>query len=99
MAKIRASGEHAGAVVEIICIDVDNEPHFFFNRGKDPALEAVFRRILKERRLIAGTFTPEEESMLNVLNVIQYHFFDDNPSSVQVDGDIGEMPYEDGMIY
>lgn len=98
MAKIRAVGEHVGTVVETTCVDVDGELHFFFNKGKDPALEEVFRMILKERHPIAGTFTPDEESMLNVLNVVQYHFYDDVPS-VEVEGDIGEMPYEDGMIY
>lgn len=99
MATIKAVGMHTGDTVEVICIDVDDELHFFFNRGRDPALESIIRKILKERHSIAGTFFPEEESMLNVLNVIQYHFFDDAPFSVEVEGDIGELPHEDGMIY
>lgn len=99
MTTIKAIGQYHEQTVEVMCIDMGDGLQFLFNMGKDPALEAVFRRILKERHPVAGTFSPEEESMLNVLNVIQYHFFDDAPSSVQVDGDIEEMPYEDGMIY
>lgn len=99
MATIKAVGRFTGDMMEVTCVDVDNELYFFFNRGKDPVMESIIRKILKERHLIAGTFVPDEESMLNALNVIQYHFFDDAPFSVEVEGDIGEIPYEDGMIY
>ena len=48
---------------------------------------------------VAGTFYPEVESLTNALEVLRFHFFDDEPT-IQVDGDIGEeIPYEDDMIY
>lgn len=99
MSMIKAEGKFHGNDLSIICMKEDEELFFLFNRSVDKGLESVFRKIMKERHPIAGTFCPEEESMLNVLNVIRYHFFDETPSSVEVEGDIGEIPYEPNMIY
>jgi hypothetical protein len=99
MSIIKAEGRFHGRKMSVICLKEDEELFFYFNKSIDKGIESVFRTILKKRHPIAGTFSPEEESMLNVLNVIQYHFFDDKPSSVEVEGDIGEIPLEEGKIY
>jgi hypothetical protein len=99
MSTIKAEGKFQGNDLSVICVKEDEELFFLFNRSVDKGHESVFKNILKERHSIAGTFFPEEESMLNVLNVIQYHFFDEKPSSVEVEGDIGEIPFEPDMIY
>lgn len=99
MSTIKAEGKFHGNKLSVICLKEDEELFFLFNSGIDEGLESVFRNILKDRHSIAGTFFPEEESMLNVLNVIRYHFFDDKPSSVEVEGDIGEIPHEPNTVY
>ena len=99
MSMIKAEGKFQGNDLSVICLKEDEELFFLFNESMDKGHESIFRGILKERHPIAGTFFPEEESMLNVLNVLQYYFFDSKPSSVEVEGDIGEIPYEPNVIY
>ena len=99
MSMIKAEGKFHGNDLSVICMKEDEELFFLFNKSVDKGHESVFRNIMKERHPIAGTFFPEEESMLNVLNVIQFHFFDEKPYSVEVKDDIGEIPFEKDVIY
>ena len=99
MSMIKAEGKYQGNDLCVFCLKEDEELFFLFNKSVDKGHEAIFRSILKDRHPVAGTFFPEEESMLNVLNVVQYYFFDEKPSLIEVTGDIGEIPHEDGVIY
>lgn len=98
MIKIECVGKHFGVNLSICCVKDEEELFFFFNNREDEFLETEFRNILKLRHSIAGTFFPEENSMMNVLNVIQYYFFDSTPE-ITIEGDIGELPFEENKIY
>ena len=99
MTEIHAVGVLYETKVEVLCIQEELELMFFCNGFEDPTLENRIRTMMKERHLISGTFIPDEESMLNVLNVLRFYFFDGNPSLVESKGNIGELPFEDGKIY
>ena len=99
MAKITATGAHAGYQLEVTVEMADGELLVDFDGDEDIFLEKEFRTELEKRHPVAGTFYPEVESLTNALEVLRFHFFDDEPI-IQVDGDIGEeIPYEDDMIY
>lgn len=99
MAKITATGTHAGYQLEVTVEMSDGELLVDFDGDEDIFLEKEFRTELEKRYPVAGTFYPEVESLTNALEVLRFHFFDDEPT-IQVDGDIGEeIPYEDDMIY
>lgn len=48
---------------------------------------------------IAGTFYPEPGTMLAYYYVLTNSYFSEWVESLTVEGDIGEIPYEDGVIY
>lgn len=98
MVKIECTGKYLGVGLSICCVKDEEDLFFFFNNSEDEILETEFRKRLKERHPVAGTYYPEENSMMNVLNVIQYHFFDSTPE-VTIEGDIGELPFEENRIY
>lgn len=98
MAKITAKGTHAGFPVTVVCEDNGNELFLTFNGEVNDLYEAFFRSSLDEHHPIAGSFVPDSNSMLNALNVCRNYFFDDSPT-VTVEGDIGELPFEENIIY
>lgn len=98
MAKITATGTHAGFPVTVVCEDNGNELFLTFNGESNNLYEAFFRSSLDEHHSIAGSFVPDSNSMLNALNVCRNYFFDDSPT-ITVGGDIGELPFEENIIY
>lgn len=48
---------------------------------------------------IAGTFYPEPGTMLAYYYVLTNSYFSEWVESLKVEGDIGEIPYEDDVIY
>jgi hypothetical protein len=99
MTVITAVGTIFGAETKVVCIDLPvNDPAFLFDGVEDEALENRIRNLMKRRYLIGGTYCPEQDSMINVKNVLEYHFFE-KLKSLEVEGDIGEIPSEDGRIY
>lgn len=98
-ALITAKGKVNGREFTVHCKMIDGEVCTLFNRQEHPLLEQRFRDELEKRYPVAGTFYPEVESLTNALEVLRYHFFDDEPT-IQIDGDIGEeIPYEDDVVY
>lgn len=64
-----------------------------------PELEQEFREELEQHHPVAGTFYPETESMTNALEVLRYHFFDNEPE-ITVDGAFRErIPFRPDVIY
>ena len=97
MTAIKATGIRDGSPMTVICVESDGIL-FMFNNIQDRFYGRMIREEMKKRHLIAGTFTPEENSMLNVLNVLQYYFFDE-PPEIETTGEFEEMPSEDGVVY
>lgn len=99
MTLITAKGKVNGREFTVHCKMIDGEVCTLFNRQEHPLLEQRFRDELEKRYPVAGTFYPEVESLTNALEVLRYHFFDDEPE-ITVDGVIKEtIPYKPGRIY
>ena len=98
MAKIKANGKVGGYECEVECSDSVEGLVIDFNGEEDEHLEQLFRYELNKCHAVGGTYHPPQESMINALNVLQYYFFDDKVQAV-VEGDIGEIPGEKGVIY
>ena len=97
MTTIKAEGIRNGQHITVFCCKI-NKIKFLFNTIIDPDKEQDIRNLMERRFPIAGTYYPETESMLNVLNVLQYHYFDEPPEIV-TEGEFEEMPYEKGVVY
>lgn len=92
---ITATGKYSG---EKMKVQYENGK-CTFNGKKDNILKMILDIELRERHSIAGTFYPEVDSNLNVYNVLQYYFFDDEPVIEVKDEEIEEMPCEEGVVY
>lgn len=60
-------------------------------------IEEMIKIELKKQYVFAGTFIPKVYSDINIMNVLQYYFFDElKEFSAE---DIEQMPFEDGVVY
>ena len=62
-----------------------------------PTLERLLKQEMKSRYIFAGTYVPPVWSDINIMNVLESHFFDE-VDFVHAE-DIDEMPHEEGVIY
>ena len=95
MGKIIAKGKKYGfkLIVEFELGKV------LFNGKKDELLEDELLELLEKPKSIGGTYYPPVDSLLNAMNILQYHFFDESTDEITVEGEIEQIPYEDGKIY
>ena len=79
---------------------VEFEPNkVLFNSQEDKLLEDELLELLETPKSIGGTYYPPADSLLNAMNILQYHFFDEPTDEITVEGDIDEIPFEEGKIY
>lgn len=98
MFQIIASGTRQGTHITVVCGEHENEVYFFFNNHIDVNLEKIIKAELKKKHLVAGSYVPREHEPINLKNVLEFYFFD-NLTSIEVIGDIGELPFEEGIVY
>lgn len=98
MTMIHATGMKNGEMLEVYFSRIKNTETYTFNHRYNVTLEAEIKDELRKRHPFAGTYYPEENSELNVLNVLQHYFFDSRPE-IETQGDFEEMPSEPGVIY
>lgn len=98
MFQIIATGKREGSNITVICGEHKDELYFFFNNQEDDVLEKVIRSEMKQKHPVAGTYIPKEDEPINLKNVLEFYFFD-KLKSIEISGDIGELPFEEGRIY
>lgn len=96
--KITAEGKRFGRAGLVEVEEKDGDISIEFDGRQDGPEERYFRGLLKRRYPVAGTYIPEAGSMLNVANVLRFYYFDD-PTPLDIEGDLPTMPYEEGVIY
>ena len=95
MGKIVAKGKKHGFKVT-----VEFEPNkVLFNSREDKFLEDELLEMLENPKSIGGTYYPPVDSLLNAMNILQFHFFDEVAEEVTVEGEIEEIPCEKDMVY
>lgn len=70
-----------------------------FNDNEDEFLEEEFFKLLENPKAVGGTYYPPVDSLLNAHNILRYHFFDEPTEEITVEGELEEIPYEEGKIY
>ena len=99
MAKITAAGSYGTGFVKVVCEGVDGNYRLIFNGKENVDLETALRMELLTSHPVGGTYYPPEDSLLNVFAVLSWYFFRTKRPFMEIEGDIGRIPYEDGMIY
>lgn len=98
MAKIIAKGKWGNEVMTVICSEEDGRITFTFNGQKDNLLKEILESRLDIAPAMGGTYYPEEGTMLAYYNILNTVFFSEL-LELQLVGDIGQIPYEDGVVY
>lgn len=93
MAVIKAKGELPYGNFEVI---VNGEKRVKSIECSDLIKPYVKEAIHKAKGTIANGYAPEADTMLQAYAFLSEMFGADH---VTVDGDIGELPYEEGVIY
>ena len=95
MGKITAKGKKYG-----FKLTVEFELNkVLFDGQEDKLLEEELSELLEDPKPMGGTYYPPVDTLLNALNILQYHFFDEPAEEISVEGEIEEIPYEEGKIY
>lgn len=90
MSKITARGQDVIITVE----DIDGEITVLFDGKKDPMQQEMLDLRVNYAPPMGGTFYPEPGTML-----AYYSVFESSGMDISVEGDIGEIPNDDGFIY
>ena len=70
-----------------------------FNDQKDELLEDELFELLENPKAVGGTYYTPVDSLLNAMNILQYYFFDEPTEDIAVEGEIEQIPFEEGQIY
>lgn len=95
MSKITGKGEGITITVE----EKGGSITVLFNGAEDASLLDSLNDIAVNSPPMGGTFYPEPGTMLSYYNALRSDFFSNVLTDITVDGDIGEIPNEEGYIY
>lgn len=97
MGKITATGKRHGATVKVEVEETGGKITVKLD-GYDMT-ETFVQRNMDRIPAIGGSFWPEPMSMLAFWSVLYNAYFDDYRAVILVEGDIGEIPFEDDVVY
>lgn len=98
MGKIIATGIYFGHRITLEAVFEDGTVVILMNEMEVPHIQKRFDELVKVQPAMGGTYFPDENSLLAAYNVLQNTFFD-TLEDITVEGDIGEIPYEEGKVY
>lgn len=98
MGKVIASGIYCGNRITVEAVVEDGTLLILMDEKEVPELQKRFDELIKIQPAMGGTYFPDKDSLLAAYNVLQHTFFD-TLEEISVEGDIGEIPYEENIIY
>ena len=98
MSKIITKGKWGNDVMTVICSEEDGKITVTFNGQTDNFLKEILESRMDVAPAMGGTYYPEEGTMLAYYNILNTVFFS-KVIEMQVVGDIGQIPYEDGIVF
>ena len=98
MEKIVAAGTYCGKKITVEAVMENDDIVIFADGEKSPEIQQKITELIKVQPAMAGTFYPDENSMLAVYNVLKHTFFD-APEKINIQGEIVSFPYRDGKTY
>lgn len=96
--KITATGKRNGDAITVICDGDNNAFVFTFNGTENDSLQNILTAQANAGVIIGGTYYPETFA-LKLVAALTGWFFDEPPETLEVDGDIEQIPFEDDVIY
>ena len=101
--KIKAKGQIYGSEFEFD-VFIENNKISVTDSENDSNIskyltEKLVDTIQEERRVIGGTYRPENNTLLAAYLALKDNFFDNKDFKLDVIGKLEEIPYEEGVIY
>lgn len=98
MGKIIATGIYCGHRITVEATLEDGTIVIQTDEQEVPEIQKRFDELVKVQPAMGGTFFPDEDSLLSAYNVLQNTFFD-TLEDISAEGDVGEIPMEEGVVY
>lgn len=90
---IKAKGYKGSTLIEVSAELLDGEIVI-----EPEEYQQEYRDMATEQDPIGGTYYPDVNTLLCAYNVLENHFFD-SLESIEVDGDLEEIPNEKDLVY
>lgn len=94
-----AKGKCNGITREVFCTLEDGELIIDVDGFDDHEAERRLADLIKDQPPMGGTYYPEPNTLFAAFNVLKNTFFDDDNVEIEIEGDIGTIPHEEGVIY
>ena len=97
MVKITAKGVLEGKEIGVVCTG-ENGSYEIKLSNCDEIHRTMVLESLREYHPVGGTYWPEKNTMLHVFNTLSDYTFD-KLIEIDCDGELEEIPYEEGVVY
>lgn len=97
MVKITARGVLDGQRIGVVCTG-GNGSYEIKLSNCDEKHRIMVLESLQQEHAVGGTYWPEKNTMLHVYNTLQNYTFD-RLIEIKCDGELEEIPGEDGVVY
>lgn len=97
MVKITAKGVLEGREIGVVCTGGNGSYEIKLSNCEEKH-RAMVLESLQQEHAVGGTYWPKLNTMLHVYNTLQNHAFDEL-IEIQCDGELEEIPYEEGVVY
>lgn len=98
MAKIIATGTFGVNEHVVVCEEIDDKIRVTFDGEENTLFRKVLEALLDVTMPMGGTYYPERGTMLAYYHVLNTVYFG-KLLDLKTEGDIGQIPYEDGVVY
>lgn len=97
MVRITAKGILDNKEISIECAQAKNGYEITLSNCTEKHRMMVLES-LQQEHAVGGTYWPEKDTMLHVFNTLQNYTFD-KLIEIDCDGELEEIPYEEGVVY
>lgn len=98
MATITARGTMGDVETTIVCKEEKNNIAVYIDGRKDHLIKNMLDSLVAIAPPMGGTYYPEAGTMQAYYNVLSTVYFT-KLNTIEVEGEIEPIPYEDGVIY
>ena len=99
MGKIFAAGIFEGTYTEVTAVLKSGEISITQEGVVNPNLQAYFDYLNSRSYPVGGTYFPLKNSLLSLYNLLANYFFDSQTEPIVLEGELEQLPYEEGIIY
>lgn len=98
MDKVVARGIYCSNTITVEAVIEKEKLKIYVDEKENPDIQNRFNELIKSQVAMGGTFYPGENSLLAAYNVLKHTFFD-SLQQIEVQGNIGKIPFKKNRVY